>query len=97
MNVDLGNGDETGGRSFAALSVELRQDLTENLGVVAFADAGYVGESSEFDNNGEWHSGAGLGVRYQTGLGPIRFDVAGPTGGETSDGVQFYIGIGQAF
>lgn len=97
LNVDLGNGDETGGRSFAALSVELRQDLTENLGVVAFADAGYVGEGSQFDNNGEWHSGAGLGVRYQTGLGPIRFDVAGPTGGETSDGVQFYIGIGQAF
>ena len=97
LNIDLGSGRETGGRSFAALSMELRQDITENLGLVAFADSGYIGEGSEFDGSGEWHSGAGLGVRYQTGLGPIRFDVAGPTGGDTGDGVQFYLGIGQAF
>ncbi|EPX75937.1 autotransporter assembly complex protein TamA [Salipiger mucosus] len=97
LNVDLGNGDESGGRSFVGLSAEVRQDFGENFGVVAFADAGFVGETATPGQDGEWHSGAGLGVRYQTGLGPIRFDVAAPTSGETGDGVQIYLGIGQAF
>ena len=41
--------------------------------------------------------GTGLGLRYDTGFGPIRFDVATPVAGDTGDGVQIYIGIGQAF
>ena len=41
--------------------------------------------------------GAGLGLRYDTGLGPIRLDVAAPVRGSTGDGVQIYIGLGQAF
>ncbi|ETX30868.1 autotransporter assembly complex protein TamA [Roseivivax isoporae] len=97
LNVDLGDGDETGGRSFVGMSAEYRRDLTESLGLVAFYDAGYIGEESFYDGSGGWHSGAGLGVRYQTGIGPIRFDVAAPTSGDTGEGVQFYIGIGQAF
>ena len=27
----------------------------------------------------------------------LRFDVAGPTGGDTGEGVQLYLGLGQAF
>ncbi|MHA6346201.1 autotransporter assembly complex protein TamA [Roseivivax sp. CAU 1761] len=97
LDVTLPNGDEVGGRSFVGMSAEYRRDVTDSLGVVAFADAGYIGAESVYDGTGEWHSGAGIGLRYQTGIGPIRFDVAGPTGGDTGDGVQFYIGIGQAF
>ncbi len=97
LAVDLGNGDEIGGRSFVGLSGELRQDVTDAIGVVAFYDAGYIGAESFYDGSGEWHSGAGLGLRYQTGIGPIRFDVATPVGGETSESIQIYIGIGQAF
>lgn len=97
LNVDLGDGDESGGRSFVGLSAEFRRDVTESLGLVAFYDTGYVGAESVYDGSGGWHSGAGLGLRYQTGIGPIRFDVAAPTGGDTGDGVQFYIGIGQAY
>ena len=97
LTVDLGNGDETGGRSFLGLSGELRQDIGESWGVVAFADAGYISAEATPGSGGEWQSGAGLGVRYQTGIGPIRLDVATPTGGDTGSGVQIYIGIGQAF
>ncbi|MCE0505744.1 BamA/TamA family outer membrane protein [Roseivivax sp. GX 12232] len=97
LTVDLGGGDEIGGRSFLGLSAEYRRDVTENLGLVGFYDTGYIGAESAYDGSGQWHAGAGIGVRYQTGIGPIRFDVAGPAGGETGDGVQFYIGIGQAF
>ena len=41
--------------------------------------------------------GAGLGLRYETGFGPIRLDVAAPIHGDTGDGVQIYIGLGQSF
>ncbi|SFE46531.1 autotransporter assembly complex protein TamA [Roseivivax sediminis] len=97
LNVDLGDGDEIGGRGFLGASLEYRRDITENLGAVAFYDAGFIDADSFVDGDSDYHAGAGLGLRYQTGIGPIRFDVAGPVGGDTGGGAQFYIGIGQAF
>ncbi|WP_353472834.1 BamA/TamA family outer membrane protein [Salipiger sp. H15] len=98
LAIDLGNGDSIGGRSFAGLSAEFRQDIGESLGAVLFYDAGYIGrDSTPGGDDGEWHAGAGLGVRYKTGIGPLRFDVAMPAGGDTGEGVQIYLGIGQAF
>ncbi|CUH74977.1 autotransporter assembly complex protein TamA [Tropicibacter naphthalenivorans] len=85
-----------GGRSFAGASAEVRYAVTDTIGVVAFADAGYIGTDS-FGGDGDWHAGAGLGVRYKTPVGPIRVDVAGPLTDNTASGVQLYIGIGQAF
>lgn len=95
--VDLGRGRGTGGRSFAGLSGEVRAKVTDTISVVGFADIGYVGAESFYDGSGDWHAGAGLGLRYDTTVGPLRLDVAGPIGGDTGDGVQIYIGIGQAF
>ena len=91
--------EKIGGMAFGALSGEVRARVTQKIGVVGFLDLGYVGAmdfGGDYDN---WHGGAGLGVRYATGFGPIRFDVAAPIEGsiDTGDGVQFYIGIGQAF
>lgn len=90
-------GTRLGGRSFAGLSTELRVDVTDTIGIVGFADAGYIGAESFPDGSGDWHAGAGFGLRYDTPVGPIRFDVAAPVAGDTGDGVQIYIGIGQAF
>ncbi len=87
----------SGGLSYAALSGELRAGVTDKLGIVVFADAGYVDASDLFGGPGDWHSGAGIGLRYDTGIGPIRFDLAAPVGGATGDGVQVYVGIGQSF
>ena len=98
LGVDLGGGNVVGGRSFAGLSAEARISITDTLGIVGFADAGYIGSEEFFDGSGEWHSGAGIGLRYATGVGPIRFDVAVPTSGpETGENFQVYIGIGQSF
>lgn len=98
LGVDVGNGQIVGGRSFLGLSAEVRYRTAGSLGYVGFFDAGYIGSEAFPDGSGEWQSGAGLGLRYDTPIGPIRFDVAVPTSGD-DDGSswQVYIGIGQAF
>lgn len=97
LGVDLGGGNFTGGRSFLAVSGELRAKVSEKVGLVGFIDAGYIGVDGFLNGAGGWHAGAGLGVRYDTGIGPIRLDVAAPISGSTGKGIQFYVGIGQAF
>ena len=90
------DGVEFGGRSFLGIQSEVRGRVTENIGLVGFLDAGLIGADA-FGGETESHAGAGLGVRYQTGIGPIRFDLATPVSGDTGEGLQFYLGIGQAF
>ncbi|WP_428512041.1 autotransporter assembly complex protein TamA [Roseovarius sp.] len=97
LGVDLGGGNTSGGRSFLAVSGELRARVADSWQVVGFADTGYVGRDSFGSGTGDWHSGAGFGVRYDTGIGPIRFDVATPLDGDAGQDYEFYIGIGQAF
>lgn len=97
LNVDLGGGQTSGGRSFAAISAELRARVNDSFGAVAFFDTGFVGRDSLVGGSGTWHSGAGVGLRYLTPLGPIRFDVAAPVSGTTGKGLQLYLGIGQSF
>lgn len=95
LGVEL-NGISSGGASYLGLSAELRAGVTERIGAVAFADFGIVGEDSFPGSDADSHSGAGLGLRYRTPIGPIRLDVAAPVSGD-GNGVQVYVGIGQAF
>lgn len=97
LGVTLPGGAPSGGASFVGVSGEVRGRVTDKIGVVGFADYGYVGDES-FGGTGDSHAGAGLGLRYLTPIGPIRLDVATPVGGErTGGGVEVYVGIGQAF
>lgn len=87
-----------GGRSLIEGSAEVRMRFTDSIGAVAFADAGYVGAESIPDFSEDLKVGVGAGLRYITGLGPIRFDVAMPLDpGPDDPDVAFYVGIGQAF
>ena len=97
--VTKGMGPEfdIGGRYFLAGSVELRVKVSERIGIVGFVDIGSVGLDGFNDGIVDPHAGAGLGLRYDTGFGPIRLDIAAPVSGTTGDGVQIYIGLGQAF
>lgn len=97
LSVDLGGGLSSGGRAFIGLSGELRSKVSEDWSIVAFYDAGFIGEDSFSDADGDWHYGAGLGARYNTGIGPIRLDLATPVGAGSGNNIEFYIGIGQAF
>ncbi|MEM9855024.1 MAG: BamA/TamA family outer membrane protein [Pseudomonadota bacterium] len=99
QSLGVPNGSSTtGGRSFGGLSLELRRDITETLSVVGFVDYGYVAEGASFER-GRDHAGAGIGVRYNTALGPLRVDLGVPLG-DPSDGTTrygLYIGLGQSF
>uniref|UniRef100_UPI0035B4E6B7 autotransporter assembly complex protein TamA n=1 Tax=Paenirhodobacter enshiensis TaxID=1105367 RepID=UPI0035B4E6B7 len=88
---------KTGGMQFIGYTGEARYGLTDKVGLVAFYDAGFISSNDLFGRDGEWQSGAGLGLRYKTPIGPIRLDVAAPVQGSTGGGVQLYLGIGQAF
>ena len=86
-----------GGTSIDAATIELRQRLSGSFGMVAFVDAGQVGENST-PFQGTVHVGAGIGVRYYTAIGPIRFDIAVPLNKQPgNDAFEIYIGLGQVF
>jgi translocation and assembly module TamA len=93
-------GDPTGGRSLAEVSVEARIQtgfMDGAIGIVPFIDAGSVGPGT-VPNFDEIKIGAGVGVRYLTGFGPLRFDVGVPLNPGPNDGlVAVYVGLGQAF
>jgi translocation and assembly module TamA len=87
-----------GGRSLVEISGEVRTKVTDSIGVVGFVDGGYVGEETYPDFAENLRLGAGAGLRYDTSLGPIRFDVAVPLNRSKGDSsFAFYVGIGQAF
>lgn len=91
------DGAPRGGLSLFETSLEVRRDIGENWGAVAFVDAGSVGfaEAPDFSN---LRTSAGFGVRYQLPFGPIRADVAFPLDKFEGDAdFQVYISIGQAF
>ena len=88
-----------GGNGLLETSLEFRVRLGERWGVTGFADGGtaYLDDLSDADETIRW--GAGAGLRYHTGIGPVRIDVAIPLNrrNEIDDSVQFYISLGQAF
>jgi translocation and assembly module TamA len=91
--------DPLGGRSLFEVSGEMRIRAGKNVGFVPFIDGGNVFGTSfpDFEDKLRW--AAGLGLRYFTGVGPLRFDVAFPLNSRDNidDDFQFYISFGQAF
>jgi translocation and assembly module TamA len=91
------SGDPAGGSSLIEGSVELRQNVTETIGLVGFLDGGMVADDLAPESE-ELRFGAGIGLRYYTGFGPIRADIAVPLNPDgDDDAFQFYASFGQAF
>lgn len=91
------DGTPTGGRGLLEVSGELRWRRDEPLGFVAFLDGANVSADQGVDFEDIRYS-AGLGIRYDTLVGPIRFDIATPIDPDDGDDpVQVYVSIGQAF
>ncbi|MEO1552793.1 MAG: autotransporter assembly complex family protein [Pseudomonadota bacterium] len=91
------DGTPTGGRGLLEVSGELRWRRDGPLGFVAFLDGANVSADQGVDFEDIRYS-AGLGLRYDTLVGPIRFDIATPIDPDDDDDpVQVYVSIGQAF
>jgi outer membrane protein assembly complex protein YaeT len=100
------SGEPYGGDSMLAASAELRAVLHGSLGGVFFLDAGNVWAESWGIKLDDLRYAIGPGLRYQTPIGPIRFDLGyqlNPIPGLTVNGSEqtrrwrLHFSIGQAF
>lgn len=90
-------GTVTGGRYLLEGSVEARMRINDTFGAAAFLDGGYVAADT-FPGIDDLRLGAGVGLRYYTGFGPLRLDVAMPLRKHPGDpAYALYLGLGQAF
>jgi translocation and assembly module TamA len=83
------NGEVIGGSSLAVASIEYEHRVKARWSVAVFVDSGNAFESSHFDTK----TGAGIGTRWQSPLGPIRVDVAHPFD-DTEDRWRLHITLG---
>ena len=85
------NGDLTGAEKLVTASFEYQYRVTGNWWGAVFFD---IGQAVNNFNNQDWKKGVGVGVRWQSPLGPIKLDIATPVGDPDKHDVQFYIGLG---
>jgi translocation and assembly module TamA len=87
-----------GGTIKAEINAELRLSFNEKYGGIAFIDAGNVYGGNIFDLNQKLFFAAGLGARYFSPIGVLRFDIGVPLDKvEDENNFGVYISIGQAF
>jgi len=93
----LSDNTPQGGVSLIESSLEVRQKITDRWSGVAFVDAGAIG-TQQTPKRDDLRAGAGFGIRYDLGFGPIRADIAAPLGRRKGDPrFQIYLSIGQSF
>ncbi|MBU4350643.1 BamA/TamA family outer membrane protein, partial [bacterium] len=84
---------EFSGDKFLVFNAEYRLPLAENFQAVLFADWGQAWDYEESINFGDLKFGRGVGVRFNTPLGPIRLDY-----GFGEEGIgKTYFSIGHTF
>jgi outer membrane protein insertion porin family len=93
--------DRFWGHSMALLNIEYRHPFSKALEGVLFADFGdawgspqasYSGVRYEQDDEFKIHAGYGIGIRFQTPIGPIRIDY-----GIGEEGSRTHFSIGHVF
>ncbi|NCO67364.1 MAG: outer membrane protein assembly factor BamA [Nitrospirae bacterium] len=68
------DGNPTGGNVFLMENLEIRTSLGKGIGIVAFLDGGNVWVKIKDINSTDIKFTTGLGLRYNTPVGPIRID-----------------------
>ncbi|ROP60071.1 autotransporter secretion outer membrane protein TamA [Enterobacter sp. BIGb0383] len=85
------DGKLIGASKLATGSLEYQYNVTGPWWGAVFVDGG---EAVSDIRNSNWKTGAGVGVRWQSPVGPIKLDFAVPVGDKDEHGLQFYIGLG---
>lgn len=84
-------GKLTGASKLATGSVEYQYNVTGKWWGAVFVDSG---EAVNDIKQSDFKTGAGIGIRWQSPVGPIKLDLAKPIGDDEAKGLQFYIGLG---
>lgn len=85
------NGDLTGASRLLTASLEYQYNVTGKWWGAVFTD---VGEAVNDLKDLELKKGVGVGVRWSSPVGPVKFDLAMPVGDPDHKGLAFYIGLG---
>ena len=92
------DGTPTGGNAFLMENLELRTSLGKNFGLVTFLDGGNVWVKTEDIKLTDVKFTAGLGLRYNTPVGPIRIDYGRKLQREKGESAgELHFSIGHAF
>lgn len=92
------DGTPTGGNAFLMENLELRTSLGKNFGLVTFIDGGNVWVRTGDIKLADVKFTAGLGLRYNTPVGPIRIDYGQKLQKEKGESAgELHFSIGHAF
>jgi len=89
-----------GGSSMLNINLELRFPLYQQLGAVVFQDFGVLSQSGFSGFSKRWYPGTGFGLRYQTPIGAVRFDIGWKWKRRLQQDTQayaWYLTLGEAF
>jgi len=88
-----------GGRSAIYFSFEPRIRITKSLGLVPFTDLGVISFKEFPQIHEKWFKSVGLGLRYFSFFGPLRFDIGFPLNrrSQIDPKYKLYINVGQTF
>jgi translocation and assembly module TamA len=62
----------TGAKNVVTASGEFEHYFNDSWGFATFVDGGSAFDGTDVD----WHTGVGVGVRWKSPVGPLRFDIA---------------------
>jgi len=91
ISPENSDGKLTGASKLATGSLEYQYNVSGKWWGAAFVDSGEAVNDIKQSN---FKTGAGLGVRWQSPVGPIKLDLAVPVADKEEHGLQFYIGLG---
>jgi len=97
------NGVPLGGNAVVVLNAELRIPVWHDIGAVTFVDAGNVFAKVNDFAVGDIRGAMGVGLRYRSPIGPLRFDIGFKLdrqrlpNGQLERPNAFFISLGQAF